>query len=221
MTSDVDWEYPAAYDRGGSPEDKANYVTFMSKVKAAFRPNGYGLSFTAPSSYWYLQHFDLPGLLQYADWVNVMTYDLHGTWDGVDPYIGAVVLAHTNLTEIRDTMQLFRNVGVDPSQMVLGIGFYGRSFQLADPSCSSPGCGFVGGAAPGPCSLNSGTLMFSEIETIINANSLNPIFDEDAAVKYIVWNDNQWVSYDDAETLQIKLNYANSICLGGMVLFYG
>ena len=27
---------------------------------------------TAPSSYWYLQHFDLPGLLQSADWVNVM-----------------------------------------------------------------------------------------------------------------------------------------------------
>ena len=27
---------------------------------------------TAPSSYWYLQHFDLPGLLQHADWVNVM-----------------------------------------------------------------------------------------------------------------------------------------------------
>ena len=27
---------------------------------------------TAPSSYWYLQHFDLPGLLKSADWVNVM-----------------------------------------------------------------------------------------------------------------------------------------------------
>jgi hypothetical protein len=27
---------------------------------------------TAPSSYWYLRHFDLPGLLTSADWVNVM-----------------------------------------------------------------------------------------------------------------------------------------------------
>jgi hypothetical protein len=32
---------------------KANYVTFMSKVKAAFKPRNYGLTFTAPSSYWY------------------------------------------------------------------------------------------------------------------------------------------------------------------------
>ncbi|KAK6987473.1 chitin-binding type-1 domain-containing protein [Favolaschia claudopus] len=216
---DVDWEYPAAFDRGGSPADKANYVTFMSKVKAAFGPRNYGLTFTAPSSYWYLQHFDLPGLMQYADWVNVMTYDLHGTWDGVDPYIGSIVLAHTNLTEIQDTLSLFNNVGIDPSKIVLGIGFYGRSFQLADSGCTSPGCAFVGGADPGPCSANSGTLMFSEIETIIAQNGLNPIFDEAAAVKYIVWNDDQWVSYDDAQTLQMKVQFANSRCLGGTMIW--
>ncbi|KAJ7257772.1 hypothetical protein C8J57DRAFT_1516652 [Mycena rebaudengoi] len=215
---DIDWEYPAADDRGGVPADKANFVTFMAKVRAAFG-KGYGLTFTAPSSFWYLQHFDLPGLLKSADWVNVMTYDLHGTWDGVDPFIGAIVLAHTNLTEIKSTMQLFSNVGVDPAQIVLGIGFYGRSFQLSSPECNTPGCPFVGGAAPGVCSLNSGTLMFSEIETIISADRLEPVYDTTAAVKYIVWNQNQWVSYDDAETLLQKVNYANSICLGGTMIW--
>jgi GH18 family chitinase len=64
--------------------------------------------------------------------VNVMTYDLHGVWDGDDPYIGKVINAHTNLTEIKETFQLFANVGIDPSQIVMGIAFYGRSFQLAD-----------------------------------------------------------------------------------------
>ncbi|KAJ7062148.1 glycosyl hydrolases family 18-domain-containing protein [Mycena amicta] len=218
---DVDWEYPAAYDRGGNPADKENYVTFMAKVKAAFAPRGYGLTFTAPSSYWYLQHFDLPGLLKSADWVNVMTYDLHGTWDGIDPYIGAIVLAHTNLTEIEQTLQLYTNVGVNPNQIVLGIGFYGRSFQLADPGCTSPGCPFVGGAAPGPCSANSGTLMFSEIETIIAQDGVQSVFDEVAAVKYIIWNNDQWVSYDDAQTFEMKLNFANTRCLGVICAWVG
>src|SRR6202167_3162022 len=58
-----------AFERGGVPADKANYPVFMSKLKAAFKPRAYELSFTAPSSYWYLQHFDLPALLQSADWV--------------------------------------------------------------------------------------------------------------------------------------------------------
>jgi len=61
-----------------------------------------------------------------------MTYDLHGTWDSTSPFIGPHVASHTNLTEIKETMQLFRNVGVDPSQIVMGIGFYGRSFTLID-----------------------------------------------------------------------------------------
>lgn len=35
----------------------------------------------------------------YADWINLMSYDLHGIWDSKNP-IGNQVLAHTNLTEI-------------------------------------------------------------------------------------------------------------------------
>lgn len=64
-----------------------------------------------------------------------MTYDLHGTWDSTDPFIGPFIGSHTNLTEIKQTMQLFRNVGIDPSQIVIGIGFYGRSFTLDDGVC--------------------------------------------------------------------------------------
>ena len=30
-------------------------------------------------AYRYLRWFDLPLMLKYADWVNMMTYDLHGT----------------------------------------------------------------------------------------------------------------------------------------------
>ncbi|KZS89652.1 hypothetical protein SISNIDRAFT_489074 [Sistotremastrum niveocremeum HHB9708] len=237
---DIDWEYPAAYDRGGVPADKENYVTFMAAVKAAFEPHGYGLTFTAPSSYWYLQHFDLPNLLKSADWVNVMTYDLHGTWDGIDPYIGYVLGAHTNLTEIDQAFQLFWRVGVQPSQMVfpspppppppsnanphhkiqvMGMGFYGRSFTLADPSCTEPPCPWVSGGNPGPCSDNSGTLMFSEIETVLLDPTANAVYDEVAAVKYVTWDSNQWVSYDDAESFAAKMNYANDRCIGGTMIW--
>lgn len=39
--------------------------------------NGYGLTITLPSSYWYLQHFDMVNLAKSVDWFNMMTYDIH------------------------------------------------------------------------------------------------------------------------------------------------
>jgi len=56
--------------------------------------------------------------------------------------------------------------------------------------------------------------MFSEIEAIITAGAtLN--LDSQAAVKELVFDTNQWVSYDDEETLKVKVGYANGKCLGG------
>ncbi|KAK7039901.1 hypothetical protein R3P38DRAFT_2902374 [Favolaschia claudopus] len=221
---DVDWEYPAADDRGGVVADTKNYVSFMEAVKKAFSGPGYGLTFTAPSSYWYLQHFDLPGMMKWADWVNVMTYDLHGTWDRPDIWIGPIVAAHTNLTEINEAFKLYWRVGVKPEQMVMGFGFYGRSFTLASPDCSEPGCIWASGADAGPCSDQSGILMWNEIQLILDkkdssGNLPSPVLDEDAAVKYVVYDNNQWVSYDDADTFAMKMNYANDHCIGGSMIW--
>lgn len=115
-------------------------------------PIKYVVSFTAPSSYWYLKHFDLTAMMDYVDWVNVMTYDLHGEWDRDNP-IGSQILAHTNLTEIDLALDLFWRNSVDPSKVNMGLGFYGRSFELADTKCWKPGCKFSGGGKKGAVSI--------------------------------------------------------------------
>lgn len=101
------------------------------------------LTFTAPSSYWYLRWFGLPNMIKYADWINLMTYDLHGVWDASEP-IGSIVQAHTNLTEIKLAADLFWRVNIPPAKIVMGFGFYGRSFTLSDTSCTTPRCPFKG-----------------------------------------------------------------------------
>lgn len=96
-----DWEYPGAEDRGGSKTDANNYVALLKEMREAINRSGrsYIVTFTAPTSYWYLRNFDIKGMEPYVDWINVMSYDLHGVWDKSNP-IGNHVLAHTNLTEI-------------------------------------------------------------------------------------------------------------------------
>ncbi|CZR61249.1 uncharacterized protein PAC_11145 [Phialocephala subalpina] len=215
---DIDWEYPAASDRDGVAADTPNFVTFLKELKAACGSK-YGISVTLPSSYWYLQGFDIMGMSEYVDNYNFMSYDIHGTWDGNSPYTEAVVKPHTNLTEITEGLNLLWRNKIDPSKVVLGLGFYGRSFTLSDPTCTTPGCPFSGGASPGKCTQTSGILSNSEIQDIIAEYSLTPVLDKEAAIKYLVWDTDQWVSYDDEETLELKRTYANKKCLGGRMVW--
>lgn len=58
---DIDWEYPEADDRGGTPAGYDNYVKFLTRLRNRLSATGkpFGLSITLPASYWYLRHFDL------------------------------------------------------------------------------------------------------------------------------------------------------------------
>nr|KAI0406599.1 hypothetical protein F4802DRAFT_556676 [Xylaria palmicola] len=218
---DIDWEYPGAPDRGGHKEDIDNYVLMMKAIREKMDRTGrrLGLTFTAPSSYWYLKWFDLPGLMKYADWVNLMSYDLHGTWDSTNP-IGAFVHAHTNLTEIKLAAELFWRVKIPTHKIALGFGFYGRAFTLQDPSCNKPGCPFSGGAKPGACTATSGFLSYYEIQDILKKKSgVKVNHDKEAAVKYFSWDNDQWISFDDADTFKQKVDWADSVGFSGSLIW--
>ena len=120
------------------------------------------------------------------------------------------------LKGVRALDLLWRN-DIDPEHVVFGLSFYGRSFTLANPSCATPGCVFSPGGNPGPCTASAGTLSYSEIRKVID-DGANVEQDNDAAVKMVTWGGNQWVSYDDEETPGMKVDYANSRCLGGTMV---
>lgn len=159
-------------------------------------------------------------MIEYADWINLMTYDLHGAWDASNP-IGSIVQGHTNLTEIKSAIELFWRVQIPPSKIVMGFGFYGRSFTLSSPDCSSPGCSFSGPSKPGSCSNTSGIMAHYEIQRILqeSSSSIKPIQDKDAAVMHFTFDNDQWVSYDNADTFKQKVDWADSVGLGGALVW--
>ena len=71
---DIDWEYPVATERSGRPADYQNYPTFLRNLRNAFQAAGknWGVTITMPSSFWYLQHFDIVKLEPVVDWFNMM-----------------------------------------------------------------------------------------------------------------------------------------------------
>lgn len=217
---DIDWEYPAADDRGGSSADTDNFVKLLKEMRSSWG-SSYGISVTLPSSYWYLQGFDLAAMAKHLDWFNFMSYDIHGVWDSKNQYTGPYIRPHTNLTEIKEGLDLMWMAGVEPSQVVLGLGWYGRSFTLADSSCTKPNgvCEFSGGGNPGSCTNSAGTLSIAEIKKIQDSGVATESYDSTAAVKWITWNKDQWVSFDDGVTMVQKMKAANKLCLGGIMIW--
>ncbi|KAF3481753.1 symbiotic chitinase [Arthroderma uncinatum] len=201
---DIDWEYPVDKDRGGRPQDFKKFPDFMANLKNALKSTGGRgeVSVTLPASYWYLQHFDLKNLSPHVDYFNIMSYDLHGTWDKGNKWTGNILNAHTNLTEIELALDLIWRNDIEPNKVVMGLGFYARAFTVQDKNCFK----------------QTGVLLNNEIDDIIKTKNLEPKLDKDAAVKILTWDD-QWLTFDDEETLSLKTSHARLRCLGGVMVW--
>lgn len=220
---DIDWEYPVASDRGGIPADYDNYPDFLSNMRDAFDQvdPGWDITITLPSSYWYLREFNLLSIQKYVSWFNFMSYDLHGMWDQHNQFTGPYLLGHTNITEIESGLDLLWRNQVDPKNVVMGFGFYGRSFTMDDPACSEPNgvCEFSTAGITGSCSATAGILIYAEIQSLNTSLNVQTFYDEKSTVKYNVFDSTQWVSYDDAQSFTDKKKFLSSRCLNGLMIW--
>ncbi|KAK9419930.1 hypothetical protein SUNI508_06936 [Seiridium unicorne] len=198
---DLDWEYPVASDRGGQPEDTANFVILVKEMRESYGTD-YGISLTLAPDYWYLRYFDAKAMEPYVDFFGFMAYDLHGSWDADTKTLGSLVRGQADVREIyNDTLPLFYD-GLDPSKINFGLAWYGRGYTLAGPS------------KPGKCTNSAGVLSLVEIEEIIASKGLTPYLNTESMMKELVWGD-QWIGYDDDETHALKRKFANNLCFGG------
>lgn len=130
---DIDWEYPGAKDRGGRGADFENMPVFIGNMRKALQSSGTGrtgVTMALPVAYWYLRHFDIKKVEPHVDFFNMMSYDLHGSWDKTIEWVGPYLNSHTNLTEITEYLDLlWRNDIPPPRQGQHGLGFLHASLH--------------------------------------------------------------------------------------------
>jgi chitinase len=110
---------------------------------------------------------------------------------------------------------------VDPAKVTLGLAFYGRSYTVQDTQfCPSTGCIATGLGSSGLCDDSPGYLSYDQVLNLIEDDTASPTFDDDAAIKWIAYEDSkQWLYYDDKETFAMKVEFANKHCIGGKLAF--
>lgn len=85
----------------------------------------------------------------------------------------------------------------------------------ADKSCTALNCAVTGPSLPGSCIKDStGVMALFDIKTLIAQRGLTPKLNSQSMFKQITFDD-QWIGYDDAQSIALKKAWANDLCLGG------
>ncbi|RYP19213.1 hypothetical protein DL767_009698 [Monosporascus sp. MG133] len=220
---DIDWEYPVTPDRGGHGDDGTNYVVLLADLREEFDAIGAGweISVAIPSSYWYLRGFELKSMEKYVDYFNLMSYDIYGMWDYDNEWTGPYLKGHTDWSKIDQGLDLLWRNGISPDNVVMGFGFYGRSFTMKDTNCIQPNgvCEFDAGGRPGTCTGEAGVLAYYEIASRNDTLDVAHFYEKNTTVKWNVFEASQWVSYDDWESFPDKLDKLASRCLSGLMIW--
>ncbi|KAH8901623.1 hypothetical protein GQ53DRAFT_851577 [Thozetella sp. PMI_491] len=230
---DFDWEYPGAPDSiegipPGLETDGPNYLKFLISLRRKL-PAGMSLSIAAPASYWYLKAFPIELMSDSLDYIVYMTYDLHGQWDAGNQYsidgcpAGNCLRSHVNLTETELALSMITKAGVPSNKIFVGESSYGRSFGMADPTCSGPMCAFTGDrdhstAEEGVCTGTAGYISNGEIYTLLDtADNAKTWYDTDSNSDIMTWNNGQWVAFMSPSTRSSRRGFWQSLNFAGTI----
>ncbi len=119
---ELDWEFPT------NAADRDNLTTCVAELRAALGPDK-EIALAVPASNWAGQWYS-PTLLEHADRLHVMTYDYTGSWASQSGHHSAL---HPDgcATPFSMTQALayWHGRDVKSRDLVLGVPFYGRSFN--------------------------------------------------------------------------------------------
>ncbi|MCL4139090.1 UNVERIFIED_CONTAM: hypothetical protein GTU68_024012 [Idotea baltica] len=223
---DLDWEYPGAPDRGGKHTDKENIALLTEELQPIFKENGWLLTMAVPVAKGLIDDgYDIPRLSQTLDFFNLMTYDLRGAWNGyadhhapfaarsTDKYI------HKGLNMI-EGIQLFVDYGAPKYKLVIGVPFYGRSFILKNPENAEPGSRVGRNSSAGMAgkyTQENGYVAYFEI--CMNQRNGGWKVMRDEALGAYMSKDENWIGYDDEESIKQKVDFIKNERLGGVMFW--
>jgi chitinase len=225
---DIDWEYPGACGATCNyrPEDTQNFTAllaeFRSQLNALSAQTGkqYLLTIAAPAGESYYSKIELNQIHPYLDFINMMAYDFHGTWESVTN-LHAPLYASAADPTIADhgwadyAVQAYLSAGIPSNKLVLGVPFYGRGWSGVKPGPHGDGLYQpASGAARGK--YEAGVDDYKELVPLeaSYAKYLHP-----EARSVWIYNGRILWTYDDPTSIGIKMNYVKANSLGGAMFW--
>jgi chitinase len=224
---DIDWEYPTGGGYEGNverPEDAENFILLLGELRAQLDAQGaqdgrrYLLTIAAGAGPDAWQPLDWSRIHPLLDWINVMTYDMSGSWSEVTGFNAPLYNSTDDPPEGMSTDSTLSGIlalGVPPDKLVMGVPFYGHGWAgvgSTNNGLHQPYTGMPDGNAEG--SFDYYVLAANYIGTF------QRFWDDAAQVPWLYdAKSGVMITYDDPQSLALKASYVREHGLGGLMFW--
>ncbi|XP_055388042.1 probable chitinase 10 [Condylostylus longicornis] len=192
----VDWEFPDTSDRDA-------FVSLLQDIKNGIA--GVELFVAVSAGIWQSDiSYNIPAISSVCDYINLMTYDYHGSWESVTGMNAPLTGPPGDQLNIVATVNYYLSKGAPANKLVVGIPFYGRTFFLITSNTN------VGAPSSGGDTLEYSNFCIDPSWVVTRDNTYQ--------VPYAV-KGNTWLSFDDAISIATKTQYVNQNGLAGTLIW--
>ena len=237
---DLDWEYPVEGGLGGNhhhPDDGVHLTLLLQRMRQMLNEQEtitgrtYYLTIAASANPAMMDHLELEAISDVLDWINIMSYDLHGPWSGdgdpVTNFNSPLYSVDEDPTpepyhsefNLSASVQNYIDRGVPRDKLNAGLAFYGRAFGGVlggENGLYSP---YSGPAGDG--TWENGVFDYWDLDiSYIDMNGYSRYWHEEAKVPWLFNPSTQiMISYDDEESILLKTQHINDENIGGAMFW--
>lgn len=162
--------------------------------------------------------YDVNKLSQHLDFIHLVTYDFHGSWESLADHHSPLYGRGSGDTFNSDyTVQYWLRGGAPAHKLVLGVPLYGRSWTLSTAQHVPPAPA-SGGGAPGNFTTTAGYLGYLEVCLLVN-QGWTVVRDPQGNMGPYAYSGSQWVGYDDSSMAAVKADYIKKNGLAGAMVW--
>jgi chitinase len=199
---DIDWEFVS------NAEEQQNFVLFIKELSSILKAQSPPLllAMAAPAGDYWAKWIRFEELIGDFDYISIMTYDYHGDWSDHSGHNSPLYTCSNDPCGSVNDSYIYSHFlrRIPNNKLLLGIPFYGRSFDCAGLYQKFQKSNYYG---------------YSEILNFM-PSGWDYIWDGSANVPYIRKKDSsEIISFDNEHSVALKCRYIKRRKVAGLIIW--